>query len=89
MAEASTQQVETFLRYMKESKEFEFKMTENGAVIAQKKFPEKDIPGVRAAMSGKMQELFDFLVTEAKKDPEERFVSASNAPVKDGQATVG
>ena len=83
------QQVETFLRYIKATKEFEFKMTENGATIAQRRFPESEIPGVRAAMSGKMQELFDFLVTEAKKDPEERFVSASNAPVKDGQATLG
>ena len=37
----------------------------------------------------KMAELFDLLVDQAVKDPEGKWVSASTAPVAEGQAVLG
>jgi hypothetical protein len=89
MSSETMPQVEIFLRYIKATKEFEFRMVGNGKVMGESKFPESQIPAARSAMAPHMQELFDFLVKSAKDDPEEKFVSASNEPRKDGQATIG
>jgi hypothetical protein len=82
---------EIFLRYEKEARTFEFRMGIGGDTV---RFHEAKVFTMREAMAAdpvegkKKAELFDFLVEQAKNDPEERFVSASNAPIEKGQVTI-
>lgn len=80
---------EFFLRW-KMNKTFEFKFGENGKVTVRK---ESEIPEMLKAMHGThgqpLVDLWKILMDSAKKDPEGRWVSASNAPIVEGQATIG
>ncbi len=84
------EQAEIFLRYIKDENSFEFRMGDNVEAI---KFPENAIDkmadGMRNQENGEKQaEVFLMLVDAAKKDSEGRFVSATDLPVKPGQAIV-
>lgn len=97
MSEAQGEQIaKIYLRYEKKTGIFEFKL---GAAGESVKFPEAMLPQMRAAMQAApmgfvkdvrlMMESFDLLVTQAKEDPDERFVSVSSAEIEAGQATIG
>jgi len=100
MSEVQGEQVEQvakiYLRYEKKTATFEFKLGTGGESV---KFPEVMLPQMRAAMQAApmdfvkdaklMVESFDLLVTQAKEDPDERFVSVSSAEIEAGQATIG
>jgi hypothetical protein len=83
--------VRIYMRYDKARHVFEFKPGEDAQTI---EFPESALPQVRAKMLADPKdgqgraEGFDFLVNEARKDPEGRFVSVTNAPVVEGQAVL-
>lgn len=68
-----------YLRYDREKKEFDFKIMVEDKVMGEKTFPESEVDSVRSSMvDNRMKDLFDLLVTEARKDPEGRFVSPEN-----------
>lgn len=81
---------EIFLRYLKDENAFEFKMGENVEAV---RFAAPDVDTMIARMleasdGEKQAEVFMMLVDAAKRDPEGRFVSASNLAVVPGQALV-
>lgn len=83
---------EMFLRHDAGRKTFQFKLTEDSQAVD---IPEAKIPEMIASMKtagpegAKMVEVMTFLVDAAKKDQAGRWVSASDAPLKSGQATLG
>jgi hypothetical protein len=81
--------VRIYMRYDRSTHLFIFMPGED---VPTMEFPESAISQIRAMMLADPKDgqgradAFDFLVTEAKKDPEGRFVSVSNAPAEEGQA---
>lgn len=89
---------QVYLRYDKAKDTFDFKMEIEGKLIG------KELTGLTMEQLGLMRtgmlsaqhkeagegmaQLFDWLIAEAKKDPEGRYVSASSAQVSAGQATI-
>lgn len=91
MAEqAPSGEAEIFIRYLADQKLFEAKLGSENAQSME--FPEDKVDVMLTAMRAenpKMVEVMDFLIREARKDPEGKWVSASNQPAQKGQALVG
>jgi hypothetical protein len=80
------QEAEVFIRYVSATKMFEAKLgSENAPSMS---FPEDKVDEIKKVMTPQMNDVFMFLVREAKKDVEGKWVSASTKPAQKGQATV-
>lgn len=88
---AETTYPEIYMCYHKDAGTFEFKLDEKADPVT---FPEAAVGDMAATMAATkggadMKDLFLFLVEQARKDPEGKWVSASAKPKTPGQATVG
>lgn len=98
----SSAQIEgkVYLRFTARTGTFDFKLEMAGKPVPMGNKEEltglthEQLMHIRAGMTAapggqEIADLLDWLIIEAKKDPEGRYVSASSAKVAEGQATVG
>ncbi len=75
----------TMVRYVAADGIFEYKLDENADVIP---IPEDKVQAIVDSADGKMKELLELLFENARKDPQGKWVEATNESVKAGQAVV-
>ena len=75
----------TMVRYVASKEIFEYKLDEDADVIP---IPEDKVQAIIDNAQGKMRELLELLFENARKDPNGKWVEATNESVKAGQAVV-
>jgi len=86
MSQAEAQEAEVFIRYIADEKAYEAKIgTENAPSM---RFDQDKVSQILSVMTADMAKVFSLLVTEARKEPEGRWVSASTKPAQKGQVVL-
>jgi hypothetical protein len=75
----------TMVRYVAAQGIYEYKLDEDADVIP---IPEDKVQAIVDNAEGKMKELLELLFENARKDPQGKWVEATNESVKAGQAVV-
>ena len=87
MTQVEAAEAEVFIRYIADEKAYEAKIgTENAPTM---RFGTDKVEQILSVMTVDMAKVFSLLVTEARKEPEGRWVSASTKPAQKGQVVVG